>query len=404
MRGQNRQVGLHPLPCSAARSSKAQQAGAPIRWPAATAAGVIQREDGERAGFDQDAHLLLGLLPQPHLFLPLLQMLRQQPPAVVQLRHEEARHGEPGDRHQQPAERPGHPTGGIQRPPAVAPGRRAEPTCRRIEGLPQVAAKQRQDRDLAARSARAPRAGRGPGKGTRPKCSAAGKSPQAISAISMPATPQTIRRLDSAYARKLSSRVISTQTQSGRFRPRTPIFRLSHTVGVRQGTIESWCRAPGRNGAVGLPDPGVGGCPGGRLVGAVHRWTGRRFAGSIRRSPRSRCNGGWKPGCTTSPIASAMCSCRWPNIAPDLQHAVIAAEDGRFYQHHGIDWKEVQKVVDQDSTKASSGRGGSTITQQLVKNLFLTTSRVGHPQGRRVHAGAGWRNWSFPSSASWNCT
>ena len=64
-----------------------------------------------------------------------------------------------------------------------------------------------------------------------------------------------------------------------------------------------------------------------------------------------------------------------PRIAPDLQHAVIAAEDGRFFQHHGIDWKEVQKVVDQDMDEGRLGRGGSTITQQLVKNLFFTTSR-----------------------------
>ena len=62
-------------------------------------------------------------------------------------------------------------------------------------------------------------------------------------------------------------------------------------------------------------------------------------------------------------------------ISPDLQHAVVAAEDGRFYQHHGIDWKEVQKVVDRDMEEGRLGRGGSTITQQLVKNLFLTTSR-----------------------------
>ena len=62
-------------------------------------------------------------------------------------------------------------------------------------------------------------------------------------------------------------------------------------------------------------------------------------------------------------------------IAPDLQHAVIAAEDGRFYQHHGIDWKEVQKVVDKDMEEGKLGRGGSTITQQLVKNLFFTTNR-----------------------------
>lgn len=62
-------------------------------------------------------------------------------------------------------------------------------------------------------------------------------------------------------------------------------------------------------------------------------------------------------------------------IAPDLQHAVISAEDGRFFQHHGIDWKEVRKVVDQDMEDGRLGRGGSTITQQLVKNLFFTTSR-----------------------------
>jgi monofunctional biosynthetic peptidoglycan transglycosylase len=62
-------------------------------------------------------------------------------------------------------------------------------------------------------------------------------------------------------------------------------------------------------------------------------------------------------------------------ISPNLQHAVIAAEDGRFYQHHGIDWKEVQKVVDKDLDDGKVGRGASTITQQLVKNLFLGTTR-----------------------------
>ncbi|HWC98955.1 MAG TPA: monofunctional biosynthetic peptidoglycan transglycosylase [Candidatus Sulfopaludibacter sp.] len=64
-----------------------------------------------------------------------------------------------------------------------------------------------------------------------------------------------------------------------------------------------------------------------------------------------------------------------PRISPELQHAVIAAEDGRFYEHHGIDWKEVQKVVDKDMEDGRLGRGGSTITQQLVKNLFFTTNR-----------------------------
>jgi monofunctional biosynthetic peptidoglycan transglycosylase len=63
------------------------------------------------------------------------------------------------------------------------------------------------------------------------------------------------------------------------------------------------------------------------------------------------------------------------SISPNLRNAVVAAEDGRFYQHHGIDWKQVQKVVDQDLDEGRLGRGGSTITQQLVKNLFFTTHR-----------------------------
>jgi monofunctional biosynthetic peptidoglycan transglycosylase len=62
-------------------------------------------------------------------------------------------------------------------------------------------------------------------------------------------------------------------------------------------------------------------------------------------------------------------------ISKELQHAVIASEDERFYQHHGIDWTELHRVVDRDLDRGKMGRGASTITQQLVKNLFLTTSR-----------------------------
>jgi monofunctional glycosyltransferase len=62
-------------------------------------------------------------------------------------------------------------------------------------------------------------------------------------------------------------------------------------------------------------------------------------------------------------------------ISVDLQHAVIAAEDGRFYDHHGIDFTELAKVVDEDLEEGRMGRGASTITQQLIKNLFLTTHR-----------------------------
>ncbi len=61
-------------------------------------------------------------------------------------------------------------------------------------------------------------------------------------------------------------------------------------------------------------------------------------------------------------------------ISPDLQHAVIAAEDARFYQHHGFDWNQIQ-IDAEDDLQGDRIRGASTITQQLVKNLFFGTSR-----------------------------
>jgi monofunctional glycosyltransferase len=61
-------------------------------------------------------------------------------------------------------------------------------------------------------------------------------------------------------------------------------------------------------------------------------------------------------------------------ISPNLQHAVIAAEDARFYQHHGFDWHEIQIAADED-LDGGRFRGASTITQQLVKNLFFGTGR-----------------------------
>ena len=61
-------------------------------------------------------------------------------------------------------------------------------------------------------------------------------------------------------------------------------------------------------------------------------------------------------------------------ISPDFQHAVIAAEDARFYQHHGFDWQAMQ-IAAEDDLDGSRIRGGSTLTQQLVKNLFFGTGR-----------------------------
>jgi len=61
-------------------------------------------------------------------------------------------------------------------------------------------------------------------------------------------------------------------------------------------------------------------------------------------------------------------------ISPNLQHAVIAAEDGRFYQHDGFDWHQIEIAAGED-WEGGRSRGASTLTQQLVKNLFFGTGR-----------------------------
>jgi len=59
-------------------------------------------------------------------------------------------------------------------------------------------------------------------------------------------------------------------------------------------------------------------------------------------------------------------------LSPALPHAVVAGEDSRFFQHNGIDWEAVDEAIE-EYRRGEGLRGGSTITQQLVKNLFLTT-------------------------------
>jgi monofunctional biosynthetic peptidoglycan transglycosylase len=61
-------------------------------------------------------------------------------------------------------------------------------------------------------------------------------------------------------------------------------------------------------------------------------------------------------------------------ISPALPHSVVAAEDAKFCRHHGIDWDALREVID-DSEDGEVARGGSTITQQIAKNLFLWPGR-----------------------------
>lgn len=62
-------------------------------------------------------------------------------------------------------------------------------------------------------------------------------------------------------------------------------------------------------------------------------------------------------------------------ISPHLIHAVIVSEDGTFYEHEGVDWYELEESVWKNLEKGKAARGGSTISQQLAKNLYLSTSK-----------------------------
>lgn len=57
-------------------------------------------------------------------------------------------------------------------------------------------------------------------------------------------------------------------------------------------------------------------------------------------------------------------------ISPALPLAVVASEDNRFLQHHGFDFREIEKAVKENETRKKK-RGASTITQQTAKNVFL---------------------------------
>lgn len=69
---------------------------------------------------------------------------------------------------------------------------------------------------------------------------------------------------------------------------------------------------------------------------------------------------------------------RWIPLAKlprQVVDAVVVAEDGTFFSHSGIDWFEVQESIEKNVKEGRAARGASTITQQLAKNLYLSTSK-----------------------------
>jgi monofunctional biosynthetic peptidoglycan transglycosylase len=62
-------------------------------------------------------------------------------------------------------------------------------------------------------------------------------------------------------------------------------------------------------------------------------------------------------------------------ISPHLKRAVLVAEDDAFWQHEGVDFEQLQESIETDWARGRFSRGGSTITQQLAKNLYLSPSK-----------------------------
>ncbi|BCA55155.1 Monofunctional biosynthetic peptidoglycan transglycosylase [Nitrospira sp. KM1] len=62
-------------------------------------------------------------------------------------------------------------------------------------------------------------------------------------------------------------------------------------------------------------------------------------------------------------------------VSPHLRRAVVAAEDASFFTHEGFDWEGIKDAALYDLERGELKRGGSTITQQLAKNLFLSSER-----------------------------
>jgi len=65
----------------------------------------------------------------------------------------------------------------------------------------------------------------------------------------------------------------------------------------------------------------------------------------------------------------------YERISPYLKRAIIASEDAKFVDHEGFDWDGIQKAMEKNQKRGRTVAGGSTISQQLAKNLFLTPTK-----------------------------
>lgn len=78
----------------------------------------------------------------------------------------------------------------------------------------------------------------------------------------------------------------------------------------------------------------------------------------------------------------------YDQISPHIKRAVISSEDANFLDHTGVEWQAIRQAWEYNKKQAAQGserrRGGSTLTQQLAKNLFLSTSRSYTRKGQEL--------------------
>jgi monofunctional glycosyltransferase len=74
----------------------------------------------------------------------------------------------------------------------------------------------------------------------------------------------------------------------------------------------------------------------------------------------------------------------YQHISPHLKRALIAAEDARFLEHRGFDWDGIKQAWERNRREGGIVAGGSTITQQLAKNLFFSGKRTWWRKGQEA--------------------
>jgi len=74
----------------------------------------------------------------------------------------------------------------------------------------------------------------------------------------------------------------------------------------------------------------------------------------------------------------------YERISMNLKRAIVVAEDSRFVDHEGFDWDAIEKAREKNKARGKVVAGGSTISQQLAKNLFLSASRTPWRKGQEA--------------------